>query len=61
MPKCKKVQTTEYRLSLTAIEAAWLMSLLQNPLGCSLDEENSQDRNMRQNLWNALSDADAEA
>ena len=44
-------------LKLTAFEATWLASIMQNPLyDQSPEEEVEQDRVMREGLWNALHD-----
>ena len=51
-----KVNTTvTLTLTLSREEADWLKNQMQNPLhGQSTKEENSKDREMRTNFWNAL-------
>lgn len=44
-------------LELTPEEAAYLFGYLQNPLGCTPQEEGSEAARARLGIWNALRDA----
>jgi len=41
-------------ITLDEREARWLKAIIQNPIGCTLDEENETDREMRERFWIAL-------
>jgi len=49
--KCEK--TINYILVLDEFEARWLKALVQNPLYSNI-EEDPQNKEMRQNFWDAL-------
>lgn len=47
--------TVRYHLTLNEAEAMWLRVLIQNPINCDLDEnESERDKSMRDSFWQAL-------
>lgn len=48
----KKITVT---LILTEKEAEWLKAVVQNPLGCSSQEESFAEKEIRQSFFNELS------
>lgn len=48
-----KVEKT-ITLVLNTKEALWLKGMVQNPIGVSPDEEDSDNREMRAKFWTAL-------
>ena len=41
-------------LELEDFEVQWLRNIMQNPIGCSYEEEFGGDREMRKKFWEAL-------
>ena len=57
--KSKIVKNVEVRLCLDEDEAKWLKDLMQNPIGYGHDEdEENNDKLMRELFWDALKDID---
>ena len=56
--KSKMIKKVQIALSLDEDEAKWLKSLMQNPIGCSQDEEDPIDEDMRMRFWDALFEID---
>ncbi len=59
--KVKTNRNIHYTLILDEDETIWLKGLMQNPLSCSIDQENPsedpKDKEMRQIFWGALQEA----
>lgn len=51
--KSEIIETIVYKLELTQEEANWLKALVQNPV-CDPSQESKEDKEMRQNLFKAL-------
>jgi hypothetical protein len=49
-------QIVSVTLDLDEREARWLMTLVQNPVGCEPDEEDEQSRKYREGLFHAIKD-----
>ena len=54
--KSRAIKNVGARLILNNDEAKWLKSLMQNPIGCSPDEEENDDKQIRAAFWKALKD-----
>ncbi|MCK4454406.1 hypothetical protein KAU51_03690 [Candidatus Parcubacteria bacterium] len=46
--------TTTVTLKLAKKEALWLKGLVQNPIGCSIEEEDPTSKEIRRKFWDAL-------
>jgi len=54
MPEAEIIKKVTVRLTLTEREAYWLKNLVQNPIGCSFEDELKEARQMREAFWKAL-------
>ena len=53
--KVEREETIKFQLTLTPEEANWLKGIMQNPHGCTPQEEDEYNKGMRMKFWNALS------
>jgi len=52
--KARVKKDIEITLVLNEKEALWLKGLVQNPIGCSYEEEREEDRDIRHSFWDTL-------
>lgn len=52
--KMKSSAINKVVLELGDFEVQWLRNIMQNPIGCSYEEELGGDREMRKKFWEAL-------
>lgn len=52
--KVAKKEVVNYTLTLTQDEAHWLKGIMQNPIWSSPEDEDSESREFRCNLFHAL-------
>lgn len=50
-------RTFSAQMSMDEEHARWLMAVVQNPFRCELDEEPAEERQMRQDFFEALQGA----
>ena len=55
--KGTKEASVEITLTMTADEAQWLKEIMQNPHGCTSEQEDTYTKDMRILFWNVLSSA----
>lgn len=53
---CKVEKHITVTLTLEEEEALWLKGLVQNPIGCTPDQEPKDQAEMRRRFWEALKD-----
>jgi len=52
--ECKVRKYVTFTLVLGEKEAAWLKALVQNPIGCTPEEEPKEFARIRRHFWDAL-------
>ena len=52
--KSKIITKTTIILKLEENEANWLKGIVQNPIGCTLEDEGEENKKMRMSFWEAL-------
>lgn len=55
---CKVEKRITVTLTLEEREARWLKSLVQNPIGCTMEEEPEEHAEIRRRFWEALHEVD---
>ena len=55
--KGTREDNVEITLTMTADEAQWLKEIMQNPHGCTPEQEDTYNKDMRLSFWNVLSNA----
>ena len=52
--KSKVKQKITFLLELNETEARWLKTLVQNPVGCTYEDEPEEHKEIRKAFWDAL-------